>query len=243
MSMRIGTFVIAAMLAASTASAQPTPGAGAAAAPATHAVHHLVYEFGYNQKAASSGNNTGKTTIDFVGAAADGGVTVKATDEWWNAVQPKQSSVCELYANGNVTCSQAPYNFTGIQQSIVPLLGKSVFAALSGNPNASWNANYNIKATFAPSVNRGFAGQVTTWNGTYSMKGHGTIPEQPPLILIKSDGTLKQQGGRYTTFSQQENILFDPRIGIPVLVNQVSNIVPRQSTNNYQIEIKLIQYK
>src|SRR6516164_703263 len=95
-------FVIGAMLAASPTLAQPTPNTSGSATPGAmpasaglHAARHLVYEFGYNTRAASSGDSTGTTTIDIVGPAKDGGLNVIATDNWWNAIHPKQSSKCE----------------------------------------------------------------------------------------------------------------------------------------------------
>ena len=241
---------IVAMLVMSPAQAQPTATPAGAAAPAAAQapaglppVHHLVYEFGYNQKAASSGNNTGKTTIDIVGLAADGGITVKATDDWWNSVHPKQSANCEVYPDGSVTCAQAPYNLTGIQVSILPYLGRSVFSALKTGLNSSWKQSYNVKASFAPSATRGFAGQVSTWNCEFTMQGKGTMPEQPPLVLVHADGSLKQQGGRYTQLNQQANIVLDPRLKVPVLISNLSRFVPQQSTNSYSVNLQLGKYK
>jgi hypothetical protein len=244
-------FTITAMLAASPVGAQPTPiasGSMAPSAPPTAgglpAVRHLVYEFGYNQKAASQGNNTGTTTIDIVGLAKDGGMTVKATDHWWNEVHPKQSSMCEVYPNGGVTCGQAPYSLTVIQLAVLPFLGHGFFSALSAGLNSSWKQNFDVKATFTPGAGgMGFAGQVYTWNCALTLNGKGTLSEQPPLIQIQSNGTFSQQGGRYTKFNQKAGILFDPRIKMPVYVSQLLQLVPQQSVNSYAVEVKLIKYQ
>jgi hypothetical protein len=138
----IAAFIIATMLATSPAGAAPAPAASGSMAPAAMpaaaglpAVRHLVYQFGYNTKAASSGNGTGTTTIDIVGLASDGGMTVKATDNWWMAYQPKQSSVCEVYANGNVTCAKAPYSLTVIQLAVLPLLGVKSIRGTAHSPS------------------------------------------------------------------------------------------------------------
>jgi hypothetical protein len=239
---------ISAMLAALPAGAQPTPAAAGSMAPAAMPaaaalpkVRHLVYQFGYDQKAASSGNNTGTTTVDIVGLASDGGMTVKMTDDWWHAVHPKQSSTCEVYPDGSVTCAQAPYSMTAIQVAIAPLLGRSYFSALSASPTSSWTQNYNVKATFAPSVHSGFAGQVYTWKCASTLTGKGTIPEQPPLILINSTGAMNQQGGRFIKVNQTVNVLYDPRIKMPVLVNEVLTFVPRLTVSTYSVELKLIR--
>lgn len=247
--------VIAALLASAPAQSQPTPTAGAAtpgampaAAGAAHAmgmpaIHHLVYQFGYNTKAAASGPSTGKTTIDIVGMASDGGMNVHATDDWWNSVNPKQTADCEVYANGNVACSKPPYNLTGIQVSVLPYLGQNMFTALATNKNATWKVNYTVKATFTPGIKRGFGGQVTTWNCALTLTGKGVMKEQPPLILVHAEGQLAQQGGRYVKINQKANILFDPRLKLPVLVNNLSVFVPQQSTASYSVDLNLVKYQ
>jgi len=241
-------FTIAAMLAVATALAKPTSASSApAAAGATPAVtvlptvHHLVYRFGYNTKATKEGEGTGTTTIDIVGLAKDGGMKVTATDEWWNAVQPKQSSHCEVYANGSVVCGKAPYNLTVIQVAVVPLLGQNYFKALSGGLTSSWTQSYSVRATFLPGSGAGFAGQVYTWNCESSLNGKGTIPEQPPLVEIQSTGQMQQQGGRYIKVNQKAGVLYDPRIQMPVYVSELFTFVPRQTTNQYTVELKLIR--
>jgi hypothetical protein len=242
-------FTVAAMLAASPAGAQPTPGASGSVAPAPPAavaglpaVRHLVYRFGYNTKAASQGNNTGTTTIDIVGIAKDGGMTVTATDNWWMSVHPKQSSTCEVYSSGAVTCAKPPYALTVMQAVIVPLLGQNYFAALSAGLHSSWKQSYDVRATFSPgAAGMGFAGQVYTWNCAYTLNGKGTIPEQPPLVQIQLVGAMKQQGGRYLTVNQKAGVLFDPRIKMPVYVSESLRTVPQQGVSSYSIEMTLIR--
>jgi hypothetical protein len=239
------TFVVSALLAAPALSQQTAapgaaapPGGGTAGLPA---VRHLVYEFGYNTKAAKSGNGTGTTTIDIGGLAADGGMTVTATDEWWNTVRPRQSYTCEVHPNGSVNCAQPPNAISPIQIAVVPLLGQHYFSALSASPTASWQQKYNVRATFIPGATTGFAGQVNTWNGSYSLQGKGHVPKGQPVILVQSEGALKQQGGRYITVNQKAGIVFDPRIKMPVLVDEEFTFVPRLSINRYTVELKLIR--
>ena len=242
----IAASAIAAMLVASPALAQPTPASTSAAAAATPAaampsVRHLVYRFGYNTKATKEGEGTGTTTIDITGLAQDGGMQVTATDNWWNSFQPKQSSTCEVYANGSVACMKAPYNLTAIQLTVVPLLGQTYFAALSKGLTSSWTQSYTVRATFLPGAGVGFAGQVYTWNCADTLNGKGTMPDQPPLVEIQSNGSMKQQGGRYITVNQKAGILFDPRIHMPVYVSELITFVPRLSVNQYTVELKLIR--
>lgn len=241
------TLIAGAVLAASPALAQQSPTTSESAAPgAAHAtgtlpaIRHLVYRFGYNTKATKSGTGTGTTTVDIVGLAKDGGMTVTATDNWWNTVRPRQSYTCEVYSNGGVTCGQAPYAISPIQVAIVPLLGRDYFSALSGGTSSTWQQKYNVKATFFPSGSAGFTGQVYTWNGAYTLTGKGT-PKGGPLILVHMDGAMKQQGGRYVTVNQKANVLVDPRIKMPVFLDEEFTFVPRMSVNRYTIEMKLIK--
>lgn len=243
--LRSAAFIIATLLVASSALAQPMPTSSGSTTPSAAglpAVRHLVYRFGYNTKAAKEGTNTGTTTIDIVGLAKDGGMTVNATDDWWNTPRPKQTNTCEVYPNGGVTCSQAPYALSPIQLAIVPLLGQNYFAALSAGLNSSWKQSYQVRATFLPGAGTGFAGQVYTWNCAYTLDGKGTIPQQPPLVLIQSNGQMKQQGGHYITVNQNKaNILFDPRVKMPVFVSEAFTFVPQLSVSSYSIELKLIK--
>lgn len=219
-----------------------TPGPQTQAAGAQlPAVRHLVYRFGYNTKATESGQGTGTTTIDIVGPAKDGGMIVNAADFWWNTVRARQTNTCEVYQNGGVTCAQAPYALSPIQVVIVPLLARSYFSALSSGPTSTWTQTYDVRATFLPAANTGFAGQVYTWNCSYNLTGKGTVPNNAPLVLIASDGTMKQQGGRQIIANQKTNIVIDPRLQMPVAVFQDIRFTPQRTTNRYTVELKLIQ--
>lgn len=244
----LAVFTIAAMLPASAAIAQQTPapsGSAAAEAPAgaagLPAVRHLVYRFGYNTKATDQGTGTGTTTIDIGGLAQDGGMNVTATDNWWNTVNPRQSYTCEVYPDGGVTCAQAPFALSPIQVAVMPLLGQNYFTALSAGMTSAWKQSYNVKATFAPAASSGFMGQVYTWNCAYSLTGKGAVPNAAPLILVHSDGAMKQQGGRYIIVNQKANIAYDPRIKIPVVVDEELTFVPRLSVNRYTVQLRLIK--
>ncbi len=242
-----GALSLAAILAvASSAPAQPTspgpaapPAAGAMAAQP--AVHHLVYQFGYNTQAASSGRSTGTTTIDLVGPAADGGMTVTATDDWWNGAKPRQSYTCEVYPNGGVTCAKPPFALSPIQAVIVPLLGRKYFAALSGSSSASWTQHYNVRATFFPSASGGFAGQVYTWNCTVGLTGKGPLSQGSRLLVVEVKGAMTQQGGRRITANETANLAFDPHIHVPALINSEFTFVPTMSVNKYAVQLKLVK--
>ena len=233
----LGVFIAGTLLMASPALSQSSPGAG------LPAVRHLVYQFGYNTKAAKQGNGTGTTTIDIVGLAADGGMNVTATDFWWNTVNPRQTSTCEVYPNGGITCPTRPYILSPIQVTILSLLGRHYFSALTGGTNVSWQQTFAVKAAFAPSAPGGFSGQLYTWNCTNALQAKGTTPNDGgPVVVIHGTGTMKQQGGRYYTVNQKSTILFDPRLKIPVYLSENFKFVPQRNTNREEIELKLIKY-
>lgn len=237
--------ILAVMLPALQASAQaPAIAQSAAMAPGAGlpAVRHLEYRFGYNTPATKSGTGTGTTTIDITGLAPDGGMMVTATDDWWNTVRPRQSYTCEVYATGGVVCPKPPYALSPIQVAIVPLLGRRYFAALASGAHATWEQKYSVRASFFPSGTHGFSGQVYTWNGVYSLIGNGTTSNNgQPVNVIHSTGSMTQQGGRAVKVNQKANVLFDPRLKMPVYVDELFTFVPRLSVNQYTIQMKLIR--
>lgn len=223
----------------------PGMGVTATAPPAAilPSMRHLIYEFGYNTKAAKQGNGTGTTTIDITGIAKGGGMIVKATDNWWNSVNPRQTYTCEVYPDGMVNCVEPPQALSPIQVAIVPLLGKNYFSALSGGAHATWQQNYTVRATFAPIAARGFMGQVYTWNCAYTLQGKGTTPNNGEVLnVLHSSGSMKQQGGRYVKVNQKANLLYDPHLQTPVYVDEELTFVPRLTTDRYTVQLKLINY-
>ena len=238
--------IVAAVLPALQAPAQTqSPATSQSAAPAVAglpAVRHLVYRFGYNTPATKQGTGTGTTTIDITGLAPDGGMMVTAQDDWWNTVRPRQTYTCEVYASGGVVCAHPPYALSPIQVAIVPLLGRQYFSALAGNAHATWEQTYNVRATFFPSGTQGFSGQVYTWNCAYSLTGKGTVSNNgQPVNTIHATGAMTQQGGRALKVNQKANLLFDPRLEMPVYVDELITFVPRISVNQYTIQMKLIR--
>ncbi|MGC1379651.1 MAG: hypothetical protein WA814_01365 [Candidatus Baltobacteraceae bacterium] len=212
-----------------------------AAAQTPPVVRHLVYEFGYNTKAASSGNGTGTTTIDISGPVADGGMTITGTDSWWNTVRPRASNTCELYPNGNVSCLQAPYALSPIQLTIFPLLGANFFKGLAAGGSNTWTHSYHVKAAVVPGAT-GFAGQLTTWNVEYTLHGKGPIPNASPFVLISTSGMLNQQGGRYWKASSKQTIAYDPAAKVISAVSDTRTHLPMRSVNsNDLVQVKLLK--
>jgi len=229
----VKALVIAAALIAFSGQAAPT-----AALP--H-VLHLVYQFGYNTKVASSGQGTGTTTIDVYGPADDGGWIVTGQDFWWNTVRPRAANTCEVYA-GSVSCKAAPYAISPIQLTVFPLLAAGYFKGLAANPSQAWTRDFSVYAAILPGAG-GMAGQPTTWNFSYDFVGKGPIPKSaPPLILVSGNGTLEQDGGFALQAKSKQRIAYDPANKVPAFVSDVRTHVPARSVyNNDLIEVKLIK--
>lgn len=204
------------------------------------AVRHLVYQFGYNTAAASSGQGTGTTTIDIMGPAKDGGVTIRGTDFWWNTVRPRATNTCEVYASGTVKCAEVPHAISPMQLTLFPLLASSFFHGLNAKGTSGWTRAYTVYAAVLPGAASGFASQPYTWQCTYSLQGKGEIAKSGGAILITAHGKLAQKGGRYWQASSKQRIAFDPAVGLPVVVSDVRTHLPMRSVySNDVIELKL----
>lgn len=210
--------------------------------PATSAsapMRHLVYQFGYNTKVANSGNGTGTTTVDIVGPAPDGGVTVSGTDFWWNTARPRATNTCEVYPNGSVTCLQPAFGISPMQFTLFPLLGRKYFSGLAAGPKSAWTNKNEIKAAIVPGA-AGFAGQVTTWDCVFMLTGKGPIAGSAPLVLVQQTGTLSQQGGTYRSATEKASIAYDPVQKVPAFIDEVRTHFPQRSVyNNDTIQLKL----
>jgi hypothetical protein len=207
-----------------------------AASPPTR---HLVYRFGYNTKVANSGNGTGTTTVDIVGPAADGGVTVSGTDFWWNTARPRATNMCEVYPTGSVICGQPANGISPMQLTLFPLLARGYFSGLAAGATSSWTNTYQIKAAIVPGAT-GFAGQVTTLKCVFTLTGKGPIAGSAPLVLVHQTGTLEQQGGRYRSATEKASIVYDPVHKVPAFIDELRTHFPQTSVfNNDVIQLKL----
>ena len=204
---------------------------------------HLEYQFGYNTKAASSGDGTGTTTVEILGPAADGGLKVSASDFWWHTARPRAKNTCEVYPNGSVSCSQPPYSISPIQLTLFPLLARDYFSGLSANPSSSWKNTYQVKAAIVAGAATNFANHPYTWNFVYSLHGKGAIQNGEGLIHVVGDGTSEQQGGRYRKGTAKLSLAYDPAIKLPVLVQDTRTHLPQQTVyNNDFVELKLLKH-
>ncbi len=210
-----------------------------AQAPAPQPTHHLVYEFGFNTKVASSGNGTGTTTIDMT-PANDGGVMISGTDYWWNTARARATNTCEVYPGGGVTCQKPAYAISAIQFTLFPLLARNYFHPLStGGGHANWSRTYDVKAAILPGAS-GVLSQLTSFKCVYTLQGQGKIANGGGAILVEATGKLTQQGGRYLMASSKQRIAYDPVAGIPTVVSDVRTHLPMRSVySNDLVELKL----
>jgi hypothetical protein len=206
---------------------------------AAPAVHHLVYQFGYNTPVASSGNGTGTTTVDISGPNPDGSWKVTGTDEWWNTVRPRAQNTCNVYPDATVACNTAPYAISPMQLTIFPLLAQHFFKGLGHGGTGSFEHKYDVKAAIIPGGS-GMSGQLITWRAFYNYHGKGPIAGAAPLILVTGDGTLNQQGGRFLKATSKQRVVFDPKRHVPAIVNDLRTHFPQRSVyNNDSIQMKL----
>jgi len=202
------------------------------------ATRHLVYQFGYNTPVAASGNGTGTTTIDIT-PATDGGVMISGTDHWWNTVRARATNTCELYPNGDVKCSQAPYSISPMQLTIFPLLAHDYLTQLNAAGTSTWSHTFQFYGAIIPGAS-GFAGQPYTWKCSYHYQGKGPIKNAGPLVLVQAEGTLNQQGGTFLKAKSKQRIVYDPVAKITGIVSDVRTHIPMRSVySNDSIELKL----
>ncbi len=200
---------------------------------------HLVYQFGYNTKVANTGNGTGTTTVNILGPAADGGVMISGTDNWWNSARPRATNTCEVYRNGSVSCAQAPNAISPMQLTVFPLLASKYFSGLASGPAATWTKKTEITAAILPGA-PGFAGKVTTWKCVFTLTGKGPIAGSEHLILVHQTGTMDQQGATYRSATEKANIAYDPVEKVPAFIDEVRTHFPQVNVNNYDtIQMKL----
>jgi hypothetical protein len=191
---------------------------------------HLEYRFGWNTKVADSGPLTGTVSVDIT-PAPDGGVTVNATDSWWNAVRPSATHTCEIYSSGGVSCMERPYGLSAMELALFPLLGKSYFDGLTPDGTSTWKQSFLL--------NRG----IGVWNCDVTLKGEGPIANAAPLVLIESSGTIVPQGNRYPFDADDvtSRIAYDPVAKLPVAVSEVATHLGRNTTHNVEsVQLKLI---
>ena len=212
------------------------------ASSAATPLRQLVYQFGFNTKAAKSGQGTGTTTISLVAPASDGGMMVSGTDFWWNTVRARATNTCEVYPNGSINCSQAPYGISPMQLVVFSLLGRTFFKGLNASGTSSWTHKYQVSAAIVPGAAVPFAGNPYTWDCVSNLQGKGPVQGQTRLMLVQDIGTMTQQGGRYRAGTFKTGIIYDPVADVPVVVDDTRTHLPQSSIYNTDyVSLKLLK--
>lgn len=204
--------------------------------------HHLVYEFGLNEKAGNSSQGTGKMTVDISGPAADGGRVVSASDFWWNTARARATNTCEVYPNGKMKCGTAPYGISPNQISLFSLLGRDFFDGLGADGHGKWTQTFTWYAAVIPGA-AGMPGQPNTWNCVFHMQGKGhASKDSTHVYLVEINGTFEQQGGHFNAGTVKGGILYDANLKLPVFVNVTRTRLPQRSVyNNDFYQLKLVK--
>ena len=53
---------------------------------------------------------------------------------------------------------------------------------------------------------------------------------------------MKQEGGRYIKVNQKANLLYDPKLQMPVYLDEEFSFVPQLTVNKYTVQMKLISF-
>ena len=203
-------------------------------------VRTLVYQFGYNTKAASSGNGTGTTTVQILGPADDGGVMISGSDNWWNSARANATNTCDVHPDGGVHCSQRPYGISPMQLVIFPLLARDYFKGLNAAGTSKWSQTFDLKAAIVPGA--AVAGTKYTWNCTFDLQGKGINPKDKTLVLVDANGKISQVGGRYHQATAKENIVWSTVAKIPIIAQALMTRLPQTSVYNQDsIELTLLK--
>jgi hypothetical protein len=156
---------------------------------------------------------------------------VSASDSWWNSINPRATNTCEVYDNGNVSCTQRPYTISPMQLALFPLLGRDYFKGLNATGTSTWTQTLQLDR-----------GDLYKWNAVFTLEGQGTLPDAGKMIKIVSNGTFDQVGGHYKRGTSQATIVYDPVAQIPGIVIDVRTHLPQTSVaNKDSIQLKLIK--
>jgi hypothetical protein len=190
-------------------------------------IRHLEYNFAYNARLESGGHGTGTMSVDILGTAADGGMLVKASNLWYEAVRPTEETQCEVYPNGSLSCNERPYSLSPEQLVLFPLLARDYFQGLAADGTSAWLRNYD--------VNRG---DLWKWTSVFSMRAQGQVEGR--YISIAAEGTSLQLGAYHRKAHATSYILYDPLRKLPVAVSDVRMHVPNQTVfTSDSVQLKL----
>jgi hypothetical protein len=199
-------------------------------------VRHLEYAF--SPYAASrvadtgtigdlSGPGTGTMSIDILGEGTDGGLTISATEDWWNSVRPRQTHTCEVYPNGGLSCDYIP-SPSASELVLLPLLARDYFSGLA---SSKWQQVYKLSF--------GNAYVVTAVKNDLHVTGSS---DNGRIVNVAVDGTLTQLDRHYFQASERGTIAYDTKSSVPVTAHIIRQWTPTDSafTSN-GVDFKLLK--
>jgi len=190
---------------------------------ATTPVRHLEYRFAYGTPIADSGPGTGTMSVDILGTAPDGGTMISGTDEWWNALYPRESSQCEIYPDGGVTCPIRPYNISEAQLILFPMLARDYFKGVQ-SASGSWSTAYDIQ--FGPT-------DLFSAKSEVQLNETGVVDNRIANVDVSSN--IAQTGGRFTKSTLQAKVAYDLVGKVPVAFVSRQTRIPNGSVFNSNV--------
>jgi hypothetical protein len=179
---------------------------------------HLEYAFAiYPTAVPNHGYYNGTMSVDILGIAPDGGMVVRASDWWYYTPRPRQAAECEVYASGDVHCDNVPPAPSDSALVLLPLLAQNFFSGGSPAAASSWQRQYRVsfdKGVFVTAI---------------SMKLSATPQGDGRLLIVKSNGDIRQLDGRQLHAPQQATFVFDLASAIPLVVHDVRGHLPTAS--------------
>jgi hypothetical protein len=202
-------------------------GGEAPAAP----VRHLEYAFAiYPVAKPNGGAYNGTMTVDILGAAADGGLLVRASDWWYYALRPRQAVECEVYANGDVHCDNVPPYPSESALVLFPLLAQNFFSRGSPTGASSWRQEY--KVAFA----KGLFVSAISMNLKATPQGDGRF------VIVKSEGTIRQLDGRQRYATEEGEFIYDRAASVPLVVHDARGHLPTESVySRTAVDLRLLK--
>lgn len=204
----------------------PSPGPPASAtAPTASAggkpLRHLEYAFSVHEEGLSeyqfspisdngdatgvggsilSDGGSGTMSIDVLGIAPDGALSVRISESVDGELHPRQAYTCTVYGSTGVLCPSVPAP-SQAEWILLSYLGRQFVDA------APWDAQHHW--------------QRTAQNAQYSLVEDFTMADDsnPKKLVIHEDKKMKLHNGGFGTQTEEIVILYDRTLEVPVAVS------------------------
>jgi hypothetical protein len=174
-----------------------------------------------------SGPGTGTMSVDILGPAADGGLMISATEDWWNSVRPRQTHTCDVSPNGGLSCDYIP-SPSASELVLLPLLARDYFSGVAG---AQWQQAYKL------SFGNGYV--VTAVTNDLHVTGSSDAGR---IVNVALNGTLTQLDRHYFKASELGTIAYDTKAAIPVTAHVVRQWTPTDSSfSSNAVDFRLLK--